>query len=746
MTKNNNAAGVRLTLLVFTAAIFLSAALLFAVQPLVAKMVLPRLGGSPSVWSVAMVFFQAMLLLGYAYAHALTRRLPGGQSVVMHLAVMIGACLLLPLGIAAGWNRPPPTGQAFWLLGLFAASIGLPFFALSANGPLLQAWFARTDHPSAKDPYFLYAASNVGSFLALISYPFVLEPLTRLGDQIRLWSAGFFALIVLIAGCGVLVLRSRGALTIAATADAADDAPPSWRQAAVWVALAAVPSALLIAVTAHISTDVAASPLLWVIPLALYLATFVIVFQSRPIIPHAVAVWTQPVFIGLLIATLVFNWLDSIFIVMTVNILAFFFSALVCHGELARHRPAASHLTSFYMWMAAGGMIGGISAGLIAPYVFNWVAEYPLLIVAAVLCRPGIILPNSRRAALLWLAAVVVAIALIVPGQALEYELDDDIFRYAIFALLAIAAALWLRRDALELAAIAAFMLAFIQTYGDEAYQYDSVRSFFGVHKIVESDDGQYRTLMHGTTIHGAEHIRDASGKPITGRPEPLTYFSARSPMADGFRAAHAHKGGPLHIAVLGLGAGTLACYSAPTDVLHIYEIDPAVIRIASDPRLFTYLSRCAPDAKMIIGDGRLTLGDAADGAYDLIVMDAFTSDAVPVHLLTREALAIYVRKLAPGGMILMHVMNRHMELISVATGVASANGLVTRVRETTDIDDDEHYLYGSSVAAIARADADFGPLATLPDWKIQQPDPVQWVWTDDYSNIIGAMIRHYRR
>jgi len=319
------------------------------------------------------------------------------------------------------------------------------------------------------------------------------------------------------------------------------------------------------------------------------------------------------------------------------------------------------------------------------------------------------------------------------------------VFRYVFIALLAIAAALWFKRGTLELAALAAFMLAFIQVYGDEAYQYDSVRSFFGVHKIVESDDGQYRTLMHGTTIHGAEHIRDADGKPITGRPEPLTYFSARSPMADGFRAAHARKSGPLNIAVLGLGAGTLACYTAPADVLHIYEIDPAVITIARNPELFTYLSQCAPGAKMIVGDGRLTLGDAPDGSYELIVMDAFTSDAVPIHLLTREAMAIYLRKLAPGGMILMHVMNRHMELASVATGIASANRLVTRLRETTDIDDEEHYYYGSSVVAIARADADFGSLAYIPDWKIQQPDPKQWVWTDDYSNIIGAMIRHYR-
>ena len=727
----------------YGAAIFLSAALLFAVQPMFTKMVLPRFGGSPSVWSVAMIFFQSALLMGYAYAHALTRRLPGMRSVVVHLAVMIAACSLLPLGIAANWGRPPPTGEALWLLGLFATSIGLPFFALSANGPLLQAWFARTDHGAADDPYFLYAASNIGSFLSLLSYPFLLEPFTHLGDQTRLWSAGFFVLILLIAACGVQMLRAPGTASATALSDTADAAPPTWRDAARWIALAAVPSALLIAVTAHLSTDIAASPMLWVVPLALYLATFVVVFQTRPLIPHWLAVWVQPVFIGLWIASLVFNAFSSIFVGVAVNILVFLFSALVCHGELARQRPAARHLTAFYMWMAAGGMIGGIAAGLVAPYVFNWVAEYPLLIVAAVLCRPGLKVPTSRRGIAICLLVVAGAVALMIPGRYYEYELSNNVYFYLILALLAVGAVLWLSQRTLQLAALVAFTLAVIQIYGDEA-QHETIRSFFGVHKILESDDGQYRTLMHGTTIHGAQHVQDADGNPIPGLPEPLTYFTARSPMADGFRAARARKNGPLRIAVLGLGAGTLACYKAAGDTLDIYEIDPAVIRIASDPERFTYLSSCAPDAKIIVGDGRLTLGDAPDGTYDILVMDAFTSDAVPVHLLTREAMAIYKRKLAPGGIILMHVMNRYMELASVAAGVANANGLLIRVRHTTDIDDDARYYYSSSVVAIARSEADFGMLMTLPEWEVQERDAKQWVWTDDYSNIIGAMLRHY--
>src|SRR5215211_5216742 len=304
-----------LLLATYAAAIFLSAALLFAVQPLFAKMVLPRLGGSPSVWSVAMVFFQAVLLAGYAYAHVLTRHLSGRGAVVVHVALLVVATLALPLAIASGWGRPPARGGTLWLLGLFAVSIGLPFFALSANGPLLQAWFARTGHPSAKDPYFLYAASNVGSFLALMSYPLLVEPFTHLPDQTRMWSVAFYLLIVLIAGCGVLLARSRNALPEVAAAEAGDEAPPTWRAAATWVGLAAVPAGLLIAVTAHVSTDVAASPMLWVIPLALYLATFVIVFQTKPVLPHRWVVLVEPAFIILLVAVLVFSGLDQIFLV-----------------------------------------------------------------------------------------------------------------------------------------------------------------------------------------------------------------------------------------------------------------------------------------------------------------------------------------------------------------------------------------------------------------------------------------------
>ena len=732
-----------LMLAVFAAAIFLSAVLIFALQPMFTKMVLPALGGSPSVWSVAMVFFQAMLLAGYAYAHFLTRYLPMRFSVLVHLGVMIVATLALPLVIAQGWGRPPAQGEILWLLGLFTISIGLPFFALSANAPLLQAWFARTDHPAAKNPYFLYAASNAGSFLALLSYPFLIEPFLRLGNQTRFWTIGFYGLIALIVVCGLLVLRSRS--LVSPPSYAGGKSRPTWRDALVWVVLAAVPSAFLIAVTAHMSTDVASSPLLWVVPLAFYLLTFVIVFQTKPAIPHRFALAMQPFLIALLVAVQTFSEIDYIFFVLAINIVAFFVTALVCHGELAQRRPAPRYLTEFFLWMSVGGVIGGISAGLIAPHVFNWVAEYPLLIVAGLLCRPGLRRPKKKSEWLLWAIAIALTVLMVVSIRVWDIWPERTDFN-AMIGLVLLVAVIFLAREPLKFAGAIAFALIIIKIYYIDGTNLDSLRSFFGVNRIYASSDGRFHVFLHGTTIHGAQKVLDQYGVPIAGRPETITYFHPESPMGRAFAAAHEKKRGPLRIAVVGLGAGTLACHTLPDDRLDMYEIDPAVVRIATDPTRFTYISACKPDTRIVVGDARITLGDAADGIYDVIVMDAFNSDSVPVHLLTREAMALYLKKLAPGGMVISHVMNRHMELASVVAGIARANGLVTWVSDSDDVPQGEYYIYNSTAAVVARTDEDLGTLVTSGQWRLQQPDSKQWDWTDDYSNIIGAMIRHLRQ
>jgi hypothetical protein len=734
-----------LLLRVYATAIFLSAALLFAVQPMFTKMVLPRLGGTPSVWSVAMVFFQAVLLAGYAYAHALTRYLPGKRSIVVHLAVMLAATLFLPLAIAPWWGRPPTDATAaLWLLGLFTVSIGLPFFALSANGPLLQAWFARTDHPAAANPYFLYAASNIGSFLALLSYPFVLEPLTALGQQTVGWTVLFFVLMGLIAWCGWLMLRSARSADAQVAAAAAEPAP-TWRAALRWIALAAVPSALLISVTSHISTDIAAAPFMWVVPLALYLVTFVIVFSTRPILRHEWMVAIEPMFIVALVGIMVLDIRQYLLWLLALNVATFFVITMVCHGELARSRPAARHLTAFYMWMSAGGVIGGIFAGLIAPNIFNSVIEYPALIVLAILCRPGLQMPSDTRTRLLWLGAAAVVAVVAFPGLTERYVTDEKTFNWTIGAMLVVAGLV--SREPLPFASVIAVVFIIGQAYRPDSEVRETMRSFFGVHKVTETADGRFRVFLHGTTIHGAERLRDDAGEPITGKPPMISYYHENSPMGVTVKAVRARVGGPIKVAVVGLGTGTFACFSEPGDAFKFYEIDASVEKLARNPEKFTYIARCAPDIPVVLGDARLTLAESPD-KYDLMVLDAFTSDAIPIHLMTREAMATYVSKLAPGGIVIMHVSNRHMELASVVAGIAHANGLVSRMnnRAARDEEDDAKYLFTSTVVISAREEKDFGELLEDKDWFALDIDPEQRIWTDDYSNVVGAIVRNLRK
>src|SRR5437667_47352 len=454
---------------------------------------------------------------------------------------MTAAVLALPPAIASGWERPPSGTEPLWLIALFTVSIGLPFFALAANSPLLQAWFARTDHPAAGDPYFLYAASNVGSFLALVSYPTLIEPFVRLADQARFWSVGFCLLIVLLIACGVLLWRSPGA---ASTADDVTPARPTWKDAVSWVALAAVPAGLLIAVTAHISTDVAAVPLLWVLPLALYLLTFVIAFARRPIIPHWLVVALQPPFVVALIAVIIFDPLKTIIWVVAMHLTVFFVNALMCHGELARTRPPARYLTAFYLCISAGGVIGGVTTGLIAPHVFNWVAEYPILIALAVLCRPGLALPIDRSRRYMLFGGLAAAVGVLVLCALYPVMVDAIPYNWALGTLLAAAALLW-------------------------------------------------------------------------RAPLPFYYWDG-SAIAQALEAVRARVDGPIRFAVIGLGAGALACRAAPGDTVHYYEIDPAIVSIARDPYLFSFLWVCRPDVPVILGDARLTPADAPGRAYHL--------------------------------------------------------------------------------------------------------------------------------
>jgi hypothetical protein len=728
---------LRLAPMLYATTLFLSALLLFAVQPMFTKMVLPRLGGAPTVWSVAMVFFQAALLAGYAYAHLVVRRLPLALGALVHLGVLAAAAATLPIAVAQGLGAPPTSGIAFWLLGLFALSIGLPFAVLSASAPLLQGWFAASGHPHAGNPYVLYAASNLGSFAALIVYPVVIEPLLPLKAQAQLWSGGFAVLALAIAVASLFVAR-RPPLPETQTTTGSVAA----RDRLAWLTLAAIPAGLVIAVTSYITTDVAAAPFLWVVPLALYLLTFVAVFRDRPWIRQQTVVRLAPVLvaplsIGLLGGNKLF-WLAMI----GLNLAAFVLLALLCHGELYRRRPAPVRLTEFYLWVSLGGVLGGIFAALLAPHVFNRVYEYPILVAAAVLVLPGMFTTGLRR--FLGESVPILAVAGFLIAAQLMFDVRLPASAELPFqvVLVALAAVMLLQRHR-PARFFALAVLAFVVTglWQPGFKRVETARSFFGVHQVIETMDGRYRLLYHGTTLHGAERI-GADGKRADTVPEPLTYYYFGGPMSEAIDAVRAARGGLAHVAAVGLGTGSLACHRRGTEDWTFFEIDADVVRIARDPRLFSFISVCAPDVPVVLGDARLTLAASAQ-RYDLIILDAFSSDAIPVHLLTREALGGYLARLAPGGALLLHISNRHMELGEVVASVGATEGLVTYLKQdhrpdvvATD------FKTNALVAALARKPADLGDLPRQPGWRGIAPDPRVAAWTDDYSDIFGAILR----
>lgn len=720
----------------FALTLFVSALLLFAVQPMFTKMVLPILGGAPSVWSVAMVFFQAALLLGYAYAHLLARFLPPAKAAFVHIAVLALATISLPLGVAAGFNAPPSQGIEFWLFALFAVSIGLPFTALAASAPLLQSWFSVSGHEQAKNPYVLYAASNLGSFAALLLYPLLFEPLFSLHVQAVLWTFGFAALALLI-GVAALTVSQVRAVPAAKTETSV---VPTWHERLIWIALAAIPSGLVIAVTAHITTDVAAAPFLWVIPLALYLLTFVILFRDRPMISLSLAGQLVPFVVALLSINILLGdktfWLTSI----SLNLIGFMVLTLYCHGQLYARRPQPSRLTEFYLLVSVGGVIGGVFAGLIAPNLFSNTWEYPVLMMAAVLMLPGAFSKGIRGFLRDVSLPLGIAASLIIAALFLDLRLPSDmgmVFQLTLAGLTGLM--IWKRKEPAKLFGFAVLAFAVTGFWQPGMKKMETSRSFFGVHKILESEDRSHRLLFHGTTIHGAERIRNENGSAVTGKPEPITYYYFGGPYSDAFAAARAVNGTLPKVAVVGLGAGSLACHRNEGENWTFFEIDPEVVRIARDPKLFRFLGECAPQSPVVLGDARLTLV-GSNQQFNVIALDAFSSDAIPVHLLTREAFTGYLQSLAPRGMIVAHISNRHMELAPVVGAVAASHGMVAYAKlDRTPQSILKDFKANALLSVMARSEADLGDLPKQEGWKKIVPGNTA-LWTDDYSNILGAI------
>ncbi|MCB0068166.1 MAG: fused MFS/spermidine synthase, partial [Caldilineaceae bacterium] len=611
-----------------------------------------------------------------------------------------------------------------------------------------QMWFSRSGHHQARDPYFLYAASNAGSLIALLSYPLLVERWSGLAGQATAWYAGYGLLVVLAVVCGIGVWRRPVAVQHADDA-VAGEAPPRWGRRLRWVALAFVPSSLMLGVTTHITTDIAPVPLLWVVPLALYLLTFVLVFARRPLIPHAWVVAAAP-FVLAPVAVMTLQAENSLgWAPVPLHLLMFFAAALLCHGELVADRPAAEHLTEFYLWMSLGGVLGGIFAALVSPQVFNAIYEFPLLLVLAMALRPGMrnsVSAKDWRELGALAAAALVVMALV--GLAGTYGLVRETPLPRTLAVIGLAALLVLRGRAAPNAFVyTALMAAAVVLLPSSMNRGNAERSFFGTHRVSLMENGAVRVLLHGTTVHGAERIKDRDGKPVA-RPVPATYYHPEGPMARGVTAARSISGKPetaFRAGIIGLGAGSMACHARTAETWRFYEIDPVVVRIARDPSRFTFLSRCRPDADIVLGDARLTLAKEKPQSFDYLVIDAFSSDSVPVHLLTREAMQLYVDKLAPRGILAMHVSNRHLDLIEVATSLTKAHpGLVAAVV------DDKAAKRGldaarSHVVFFARSREALAPVLAWHDARAVAAPRTQ-PWTDDYSDILSALWAKYVR
>ncbi len=611
-------------------------------------------------------------------------------------------------------------------------------FAISATAPLLQSWFARLNHVAAGDPYFLYGASNAGSLLALLAYPFLVEPLLPLARQSGFWALGFVVLLLGIVLCALSLAWQRLSAPLAdlpplplpVPVIPGSTAPTSpWRQRSVWIALSFVPSSLLLGVTMHIATDVASAPLLWVLPLALYLLTFMLAFASRPWLPHAIVARAVPLLlIPLIIA-------PPRGLLLPLHLATFFALALLCHGELARRRPSVGRLTEFYLCLSVGGALGGVFNALLAPLIFPGVWEYPLLLAVACLALPGPFAgrPWARALDVLVPAALFAALLLadqVDAGDSRMLWLLAALPRYMLPALVLLHSSTRPLRMALGVAVCVG--LPVIANYIDSEL---TVRSFFGVYRVRLAEDGQTRQLVHGTTVHGAESLLPGEER------LPLGYYSHAGPFGRAFAALAARPALPLRrVAVIGLGAGDLACYETPGQHWTFYEIDPLVERIARDPRFFHFLADCG-DAAVVLGDARLTIAGAPDATYDLLVLDAFSSDSIPIHLLTREAFALYRRKLAPGGVLLVHISNRSLDLAPVVAAVAQDAGLTARMLvDNVPPGTDPARRAPAAVVALAARPDDLGALAADPEWIALPPAPAWALWTDQQSDILRVI------
>lgn len=733
--------------LLFCATLFTSAGLLFWIQPLIGKTLLPLLGGSPGVWNTCMLFFQTMLLVGYLYALALSGWLGLRSQVAVHVLLISTIAIYLftfsnhsPALTAVQQEHPTR-----WLLENLLFSVGLPFFILSATSPLLQSWFSKLQHHLAVDPYFLFAASNAGSLIALLAFPFVLEPSLVLNQQYQLWRIGFVALAALTCVIA-FALKVVGPVRTNATHDEKPQASSNENDSNTdlpvlrrlrWIALAFVPSSLMLGVTTYITADVGAVPLLWVIPLALYLLTFVLAFSRKEFI--SAALLNRLLIMGALVVTLILasGATEPAWVLILANLGFFFVAALVCHSQLANDRPSITHLPEYYLWIAAGGALGSFFNVLVAPVLFTSVLEYPLAIVLACMLQPTDFRSGERTTNYFDVIYPVGLYVLTVGLAVLTTYLRIGFSIVNLFIVLGVPLIIinhFFRERPLRFAlSLCAVMLASVYYTGHTDRTLHVVRNFFGTTRVTTDSAQKINTWYSGNTIHGRQFVDPSR------RCEPLSYHHELGPLGQimaVFNAAPSNQ----RVAVIGLGVGAMGAYSKPGQDWTFYEINPDVIELARNSQFFTYLQNCMNGSHTVIeGDARLSLQNALDGQFGLIVFDAFSSDAIPVHLVTQQALDLYLSKLAPGGILVFHVSNRSLNLKPILADLAASRNLIS-----IGFDDlKPSSLEGkdpSQWVVMARAAPEISNLSINSQWQPLKGTSGGRVWTDDFSNILRAI------
>ena len=731
--------------------LFLSAHLLFWVQLMVAKMILPLLGGSPAVWNTCQFFFQGTLLLGYAYSHFTSSWLPRRQSI-FHCLLLFGPLLFLPITISPNATFLTTGSDAhpiFPLLALLTMAVGCPFFVVSTTAPLVQKWFSESGHPQSQDPYFLYTASNLGSICGLVSYPLLIEPYFSLTTQSQFWAIGYGLLIFLILACAV---RSWALAHPSLPSLEKEDASPlgfshhnytpnieinqpNNKEKLQWLLLSFIPSSLMLGVTTYITTDLAAIPLLWAIPLGIYLLSFIVTFARSSRWPSRFFLLSLPLLFTALIFLVLLQAMRPLWLFLPLHLGGLLVAACTFYGELARRRPqigaSGGNLTGFYLWMAFGGLLGGVFNAIVSPLIFPTLLEYPLIMLFSIFIIPELSPDHSPSSNPTLQTNRRLSLGLLCGGLLVGFTPQSFLpnlagIVLAIMLFLAIDRAFNLKLHRLIYGIILIFLLAQF-SLADLAGLMAAKRSFFGINRVVLDSEGGYHLLMHGTTMHGKQSL-DPNRRHL-----PLTYFYPTGPLGQLFTYLNTHNP-PSRVAVLGLGIGTLAAYSLPQQQWTFYEIDPLVADIAQNPDYFTFLQDAKAPFSVILGDGRLQLAKAAHN-YDLIIMDDFTSDAIPVHLVTREAIQLYLTKLTPQGIIAINISNRYINLEPVLGAIARDLGLSTLSQQQLEITPEEKALgkSPSQWVLLHRKPDNFPDLN--PQWH-----PITHLaakaWTDDFSNI----------